>query len=336
MNRAGKLGFGVLYIVLPLVIALLTLGFGRYDVSVSNTVGVIMGQLSGDVSHLDPTDVTVIWNLRLPRAILAMLIGAGLAVSGAAFQGLFTNPLATPDTLGVAAGATFGAVLAIMFGGSLIVVQVCALVTGLLAVFMAYKVGVFGGKRSIVSIILAGIVIGALFQAFVSLLKYLADPQDVLPSITYWIMGSLGRANYPNLALGAPLIIVGIAVIFIMRWRLNIMSLDEDEARSLGVNIKRARAIVIVASTLVTASCVSMCGQVGWVGLVIPHISRMLHGSDNRHVIPISISLGAIFMLLIDTTARTVSASEIPISILTAIIGAPIFIYLLKKTGGNW
>ena len=324
----------ILLIVIPIVTALICLGIGRYSISVSETIEVLLDGLkgtgSGDMKY------TVIFNVRLPRILLAILVGSGLACAGAAFQGLFTNPLATPDTLGVASGASFGAVLALMFDANLIVIQLMALIFGLVACFITYSISKFKGKSSIVMIVLGGMVVSSLFQALVSLAKYVADPQDKLPTITYWLMGSMASASYKTLLLGSPFIIIGIIIIFALRWRLNILSLNEDEAKSMGMNIKFMRVLVIIASSLITSSCVSMCGQVGWVGLLIPHIARMIMGSNNRTVIPFSISMGAIFMLVIDTFARSATSAEIPLSILTAIIGAPFFISLLRKTGGAW
>ena len=276
----------------------------------------------------------VIFNIRLPRVLLSLLAGAGLSVAGASFQGLFSNPLATPDTLGVATGASFGAALGILLGCNMFLTQVCALAMGMLAVAVVYAVSRVRGGTNMVMIILGGMVVSSLFSALVSMIKYVADPQDVLPAITFWLMGSLSATNFQTLLLGAPFILAGTAMIFALRWRLNVLSLNEDEAHTLGVNVSLLRVLVILASTMITASVVSMCGLIGWVGLLIPHISRMLFGNDNRRVIPASIGLGAIFMLLIDTLARTVSASEIPVSILTAVIGAPVFIILLRKTGG--
>ena len=204
------------------------------------------------------------------------------------------------------------------------------------AIFITYSISRKNGKSSIVMIVLAGMVISAVFEALVSLMKYVADPEEELPTITYWLMGSMSRSTYNNLMMGAPFIIAGILLIFALRWRLNIMSLNEDEASSLGMNIQIMRLVFIAASSMITASCVSMCGQVGWVGLLIPHISRMIGGNNNRSVIPISIGLGAFFMIVMDTFARAATAAEIPISILTAIVGAPVFIILLRKTGGAW
>ena len=315
------------------VLALAAIGMGRFSMSIPQTLATLF---PGSFPEIEVTQTmrNVIFNIRLPRVLLSLLAGAGLSVAGASFQGLFSNPLATPDTLGVATGASFGAALGILLGCNMFLTQVCALATGMLAVAIVYAVSRVRGGTNMVMIILGGMVVSSLFSALVSMIKYVADPQDVLPAITFWLMGSLSATNFQTLLLGAPFILAGTAMIFALRWRLNVLSLNEDEAHTLGVNVKLLRVLVILASTMITASVVSMCGLIGGVGLLIPHISRMLFGNDNRRVIPASIGLGAIFMLLIDTLARTVSASEIPVSILTAVIGAPVFIILLRKTGG--
>lgn len=306
---------------------------GRYAISMGQFLSVIFPQFFSGV-EVDPVMRDVIFNIRAPRILLALLAGAGLGVAGGAFQALFSNPLATPDTLGVATGASFGAALGILFGLPSLLVQLSALVTGLVAVSLVYFVSRIRGSSSIIMIILAGMVVSALFTALVSLVKFTADPQDVLPAITFWLMGSLSAATKETLALGTPLIAAGIFVIYLFRWKLNAMTLSEDEAATLGVNVKRVRVIIIAAAAMITASVVSMCGLIGWVGLLIPHAARMIFGNDNRYVVPASIGLGSIFMLVIDTTARCAMASEIPASILTAVIGAPFFIFLLRKTGG--
>ncbi|CDF42619.1 aBC-type transporter integral membrane subunit [Roseburia sp. CAG:182] len=326
--------FYIILGILPFLAALICLGIGRYSMSVSETVTTLFSKFTN--AKVDNTAYTVIFNVRLPRIILAAVVGAGLSCAGAAFQGLFSNPLATPDTLGVASGASFGAVLAMLIGGNMIGIQGMALIFGLISCLITFLIGRSSRRGSIVMIVLAGLVVSSVFEALVSLMKYVADPQDELPVITYWLMGSMSRANYKNLVMGIPFIVIGIIIIFALRWKLNILSFNEDEARSLGVNVKILRAAFILASSMITASCVSMCGQVGWVGLLVPHISRMMRGNNNCKVIPVSISLGAFFMIVMDTFARSATASEIPISILTAIIGAPVFIVLLKKTGGSW
>lgn len=277
----------------------------------------------------------VVWNVRAPRVVLALTAGAGLAMAGAAFQALFSNPLAAPDTLGVATGASFGAVLGILLGAGALAVQSLALVFGLAAVALVMLISMRrDGGAPLLMIVLAGIVVGSFFTALVSLVKFAADPQDVLPAVTFWLMGSLSGASFSSLAAGLPIALLGAAVLLLLRWRLNAASLPEDEAKSLGIPVGRIRAAVIIGATMITASIVSMCGLIGWVGLLVPHAVRMAAGSDNRRVIPASALAGALFMLIIDTAARTMTAGEIPVSILTALVGAPFFIHLLRRTGG--
>lgn len=327
---------GLILVILPLVTALICIGVGRYSLSAGESFQVLFNGLVYGSKSVDPQSYSVIIGIRLPRIILALLCGAGLAVAGASFQALFTNPLATPDTLGVAAGASFGAVLALLVWENLLWIQTVALLMGLLAVFLTYSISKLNGQATVIMMVLSGIVISSMFQAFASLIKYLADPEDKLPSITYWLMGSLASITYESLLIGAPFIIAGIVLVFALRWKLNVLSLSEDEAHSMGVNVKRLRLLIVVAATMTTVSAVSMCGQVGWIGLLVPHMARMMLGSNNRLVIPASISLGAVFMLVIDTVARSASAAEIPVSILTATVGAPFFVFLLRRTGGAW
>ena len=321
-----------LAIVLPVICALVCIGFGRYSITVTDTLRTLLSPLTG--TAVKQMDKTVVFNIRLPRIILALFTGMGLAVSGAAFQALFSNPLASPDTLGVASGASFGAVLALLFGQNLIVVQAFALVAGLVSLFLTYSVSKINGESTVVMVVLGGIVISSLCEALVSLVKYVADPLDKLPTISYWLMGSMASSTYSNLRLGLPFIIAGVIVIFLLRWRLNIVSLGEEEAESLGGRVKTVRILTMVSATAVTASCVSMCGKVGWVGLLIPHIARFLVGSDNRTIIPVSIGFGAAFMVIVDTVARSLTASELPLSVLTALVGAPFFVLLLRKARG--
>lgn len=322
----------LLIFLLPFAAAVICIGIGRYNISPAESLGILLSLLTG--REVDPQGWSVIYHVRLPRILLALSVGMGLSVSGASFQSLFSNPLATPDTLGVATGASFGAVLALLFTRNILVVQLAALFMGLTALAGTCLISRLNGKSSILMVVLGGMVVSSLFQALVSLAKYVADPEEDLPAITYWLMGSMSRATYQGLAVGIPLILLGVAVLFLLRWRLNILSLQEDETKALGIDVKKLRLIVMAAATLVTAACVSLCGQVGWVGLLIPHAARMLYGSDNRKIIPVSIGLGSAFMVAIDTASRAATAAEIPVSILTAIIGAPFFIILLRKTGG--
>ncbi len=324
----------VIGIVVTLVATmLLAMGIGRYSISIGQIINTLLPS-SLAMEEVDPNVRTVIYTIRLPRVLLAALAGGGLAVSGAAFQSLFSNPLATPDTLGVATGASFGATLGIMLGFGSLGIQSCAFIAGVACVALVYFISKVKGESSMIMIILSGMVISSLFEAMVSLIKYTADPQDTLPEITYWLMGSLSGVGFDELMLGSPFIIIGLIIIFMLRWKLNTLSLHEDEAKSLGVNVNVVRMLTIIASAMITASAVSLCGKIGWVGLLIPHVSRMIFGNNNKSIIPASIGLGAIFMVVIDTIARSAIASEIPISILTAVIGAPFFIILLRKTGG--
>jgi iron complex transport system permease protein len=323
-------------VILPILTALVCIGIGRYSISVTESFTVLWGGLTGADEGMSPQAVSVIFNIRLPRIILSILCGSGLAVSGTAFQALFTNPLATPDTLGVASGASFGAAFALLFGFPSLGVQATAMLFGLAAMFLSYSISKLRGKSTIIMVVLSGLVVSSMFNAFVSLVKYVADPENQLPAITYWLMGSFAGVSYKGLAIGAPLITLGVAVIFALRWKLNILSLNEDEARSMGLQVKMTRLAVIMAATLVTGSTVAMCGQVGWVGLLVPHVCRMIFGGNNRLIVPASVSLGASFMLVVDTVARAATTAEIPVSILTATIGAPFFVLLLRKTGGAW
>ena len=321
LTRNGRLRVWVVPTLVALIVvcAVAAMLIGRFSVSLEDVVAALRARFWGGPA-VPPRVNSVVFDLRAPRIIVAILIGGGLSVAGASFQSLFSNPLATPDTLGVAAGTCVGAVIALLLDWNLIGVQAAALVAGLAT--MAFTTAISRtrtGSFNVITLVLGGVIVSALANAVLSLLKLTADPTSQLPEITYWLMGSLAAVTYHQIAL---------------RWQLNILSLSEDEARSAGVNVSLMRAILIVASTVITASVISMCGQVGWVGLLVPHCARMLCGQNNRAVIPVSLLLGSALMIVIDTLARSLSASEIPISILTAIIGAPFFIVLLRRTGG--
>lgn len=322
-----------LMLLLPFVTALICLCVGRMNVPVEDVARAIASIFTRSQEPVQNYSIVV--NLRLPRILMAIIVGAGLTCAGATFQALFSNPLATPDILGVTSGTCVGAILAIILSCGILETQLIALVFGLVSVWFTLKIAGKNRDGSMVYLVLAGVIASSLFNAIGSLLKYTADPQDKLPEITYWLMGSFTGAGYREILIGSPLILIGVAVIYLLRWRLNILSLSEDEAKASGVNLKQTRMIFILAATIITASSVSMCGQVGWIGLLIPHCARMLVGSNNRYVIPVSLSLGASFMILIDTLSRTVSVIELPISILTALIGAPVFISLLNRNRSN-
>ena len=327
-----KIRWKIVLTILPVVTAVLALGIGRYFISPVEVMEALAGRFTGNYEVSEMAYKTV-WNLRIPRILLALLVGAGLSTAGCAFQSLFANPLATPDTLGVASGASFGAALGILFGFDLLGMQLTSFLMGALAVTLTW-LGGSGKGRGLSSVVLSGIMMGSLFNALVSLVKYMADAETQLPAITYWLMGGLNNAGYKSLLFGAPPIMIGMLVLYLIRWRMNLLPLSEDEARSSGINIYTLRLVTIVCATMITASCVSMCGQVGWVGLLIPHMCRMKFGSNHLTLIPASISFGAVFMVIVDTVARTMSAAEIPVSILTAVIGAPFFIILMRRSGG--
>lgn len=328
--KTGKLAsrWQILLLILPVLTGFVCLCIGRISISPQQ----ILGTFTGDPQISVMTRMTV-WNLRLPRIILAALAGAGLSTAGCAFQSLFANPLATPDTLGVASGASFGAALGLLLGLPLLGVQLTALLMGAAAVAMTWLAG-SGKNKGLSTVVLAGIMMGSLFNALVSLVKFIADEESQLPAITYWLMGGLNNAAFETLLMGAPPILAGITVLYLLRWRMNLLPLSEEEARSSGVNISVLRSVTVICATLITASCVSMCGQVGWVGLLVPHMCRMKFGSNQLALLPASISFGASFLMIVDTVARSACAQEIPISILTATIGAPFFIILMRKSGG--
>lgn len=332
-GRFTKLNIAFL-ILLPIACSVFALAAGRFYVPISYAAGSVLSRLGFSFSASRQLE-TVLWSVRLPRIILALLSGAGLSVAGCVFQGLFSNPLAAPDTLGVASGASFGAACALLLGAGLIEVQISAMLFGIMAVALtwlsSYRKSSEDGKSMPV---LAGIMIGSLFSSLVSLVKFAADTESELPAITYWLMGSLSSASYKNLLLGAPAIISGIVILFLLRWRLNLLPLSDDEAKSSGVNISALKGITVVCASAITASCVAMCGQVGWVGLLVPHICRMKFGNNHTLLIPASVSIGGSFMVVVDTLSRTVSAAELPVSVLTAVIGAPFFITLMRRTGG--
>jgi len=324
--------------LLVILIALFFLSFllGRYPISPLMVGKVFISRIM-PISHTWPSTVeTVIFLIRLPRIVAAMLVGAGLSVSGASFQGTFKNPLVSPYILGVSAGAGFGAALAILLSESLLTIQASAFVFGILAALLSLIVGKAHKSTSTLTLVLGGIIVGALFSALLSLIKYVADPYDKLPAIVFWLMGSLSSVSNKDLFVVAPTIVSGTFVLLLIRWRINIISMGDEEAQALGVNPKKLRTIIIICATLITAASVCISGIIGWVGLVIPHIARMLVGPDYKKLLPVSGLIGAAYLLLIDDLARTLTVAEIPLGIITAIVGAPIFAYILRKRKTGW
>jgi len=325
----------IAFAVLLVVAAVISLAIGQYPIGPGELVRTLGDRLAGGQSGT-PTDVQlVVFGIRLPRVAAAVLIGAGLAAAGAGFQSLFRNPMASPDILGASAGAGFGAALAIYLGFSFAAVSGSAFVFGLVAVGVAYLISTRARRNPTLGLVLAGIMISSLFTSATSLIKLVADPENTLPAITFWLMGSLSNVTTAKLAWAAGPVLLGLVVLFVLRWKLNLLTMGEDEARSMGLNTRVVRVLVVLAATLVTAACSAIAGLIGWVGLVIPHFSRMLVGADNRLVMPLSMLMGGTFLLLVDDLARSVATSEIPIGILTAFVGAPFFLYLVIGRGNR-
>jgi iron complex transport system permease protein len=279
---------------------------------------------------------TIIMSVRLPRALLAMLVGAGLSISGASFQGIFSNPLVSPDILGVTSAAGFGAAVAILCSFNSTLIQTSAFAFGLLGVGLSYMISRVYKTTPILMLVLSGVIVAALFGALTSATKYLADPELKLRDITFWLMGSMASASWKDVFRVFIPIAVGMSGLLMLRWRLNLLSMGDEEARSLGVRTERLKGIIIVCTTLITAASVCVAGVIGWIGLVIPHVARMIVGPDHKVLLPTSIAIGACYLLIIDDIARTATTTEIPLGILTAVIGAPFFAYLLRKTKGGW
>ncbi len=316
-----------------LVVSLVAFCVGKLNIPFTDLLSAI-AHLFSDQAYSD-TDF-VLWNIRLPRILTAILVGAALSIAGATYQGMFRNPLVSPDILGVSAGSGLGAVLAIYLGLSVVGVQLFAFVFGLGTVFLVYFISQLVRRLDpILALVLAGIAISALLGAGISLIKLLSDPYSQLTVITFWLMGSLTMATMDDLTIVAPLLFVSMLPLILLRWRMNLLSLDDEEALALGVNIKRLRIIFILSATLMTSAAVSITGLIGWIGLVIPHISRLWIGPDFRKLLPTAMFLGAGFLLLTDTIARTAFPIEIPLGVLTAFIGAPFFLGLLMVGGAR-
>ena len=311
---------------------------GRYTIGWEEIGHFFLSLFKNGSPDLSSEEFQVFYYIRLPRVILAFVVGASLCASGTVFQGIFRNPLASPDILGVASGCSFGAALGIMLDTSLPYdVQFFSFFFGLIAMLLVYFLSGLRKNGNLVMLILAGMIVSALFCSGISLLKYLADPLDQLPAIVFWIMGGLHRASWltlkPLLYLATPL----LTVLLLLSWKLNILAQGEEEAEALGLNVKRYRLALVLINTLLIAASVSVCGSIGWIGLMIPHISRMLVGHDHLYSLPFSMVSGGVFLMLLDTLARSISSSEIPVSIITSITGALFLAFLINgRRGKSW
>lgn len=315
-----------------LVLGRFQIGFGAiWDIIVTTCCG-------NEAEPKLATSSLVLWSVRLPRVLAAIMVGAALSVAGAVFQSLFRNPLVSPAILGVTSGASFGATLAFFFAAnSALVVEGSAFLFGLLAVTLAYQIGRRSGN-SVTSLVLSGVIVSALFTAGVSFLKYKADPYQQLPAMVFWTMGSFNSVIWTDAVRALLIIAPGLAAIYLFRWWLNPIALGDEDAMTLGIDVPKARIFYILIGTLIVAASVSLCGNIGWVGLVVPHMARIIVGSDHDALIPFTALLGGLFMLVMDTLARTFSGGEIPVGILTALLGAPFFAYLLvtQEKRGEW
>jgi len=326
---------------LPLALAILValafaaIALGRYSLTLAEVLDVLRHGPSA--AGADDTAAAIVWQIRLPRIGVAIFVGAALAAAGAAFQQLFRNPLVAPDTLGVSAGAALGALVAIVLGATFVAIQVAAFAGGLLAVLVVMIVASrLRAFDPIVTLILTGVVIASLLGAGIAFTKFVADPYNQLPAITFWLMGSFASSTHRELVAVALPVTLCLAVLAILAWRINVLALPDDEARALGLDTQRTRAGVIAAATLATSACVAVSGIIGWVGLIVPHMARLIVGPDFSRLLPLSAVMGAAFMLAIDTAARVVLTLELPPGILTAVLGTPLFLVLLARTRREW
>ena len=326
-------------IAAALLVALTFVSFsvGRFPVGPTALVRLLAAKAMGAPSDLPPAVETVVFRIRGPRVLAALAIGAALAAAGSAYQGLFRNPLVSPDILGVSAGAAFGAVLGIYLSLNVIAIQALAFAVGLAAVAAVYLVSAFLRRHDpLLTLVLAGVLIGTLLGSCVSLVKYLADPYNQLPAITFWLLGSLSGLTMRDLLATLPAVAAGLVPLYLLRWRMNVMTLPDEEARALGVDTGRMRLIVIAAATLMTAAVVSVSGVIGWIGLLVPHAARLLVGPDFGRLLPTAMLLGGGYLLAVDTLGRTMAAIEVPPGVLTAFVGVPVFVWLLAVSRRGW
>ncbi|WP_269764191.1 FecCD family ABC transporter permease [Desulfobacula toluolica] len=311
---------------------LFSLSLGRVDISCMTVLKILFSSVFPLEPDWSVTTYAVVIDVRLPRILAGILVGAALSISGASFQGVFQNPLVSPHILGVASGAGFGAALAILLFDNILMIHLVSFFFGLLSVGMTYSLSRVYKITPILMLVLSGIVVGSLFSALTSFLKYIADPMNKMPAIVFWLLGSLNHVSSKDLLITAPVFIVCISALLMVRWRINLLAMGEEDAKSLGVNTETLKAVIIVSATIATASAVCISGIIGWIGIMIPHIGRLIVGPDHKYLLPVSMLIGAAYLVAVDTIARTALVTEIPIGILTAIFGAPVFAFLLRKS----
>ncbi len=318
--------------ILLVVVAVVSLGIGRYDIPFLRVLQILRAWISAPEVPVTATEANVVFTVRMPRILLALLTGAGLALSGATLQGVFRNPLVGPQVMGVSSGAAFGGTLAILLSFSRYGLLGAAFAFGLSALVIVYALNGIVARRNILALVLAGVVVSGFFGALVSLVQYLADTEDKLPAMVFWLLGSFATANWEKLWLIAGPVVIGSLLLLGLRWRINLLSIGDEDARALGINVEPLRWLILVLVSCIVAAQVAVSGIVGWVGLVVPHMARMLVGPDHRVMMPASLLIGALYLLVIDTIARTATGSEIPLGILTALIGTPVFALVLRQT----
>ena len=331
-EKKGKI-YIIVFAAIFAAVFILSFAIGKYPITPGELLRVFFGKITGAAPTWTNEVELVIFKIRMPRVLAGAIIGAGLSVGGAAYQGLFRNPLVSPDVLGASAGAGFGAAIAIYLGLNYAIVSASAFAFGIIAVGAVYLISARARRSQTLGMVLSGIMISSLFTSATSFIKLIADPGNVLPAITFWLMGSIAGVRENRLIWAAIPILGGMLLLLILRWKLNLLTTGEDEARSMGVNTKVMRILIVASATLITSACVAISGQIGWVGLVIPHFARMLVGYDYRVMMPVSILMGASFMMLVDNLARSIVTAEIPLGILTALVGAPFFLYLILDRG---
>lgn len=309
---------------------------GRYPLRVSEVWDILRSCFMDVTPYWDASMETVVVGVRLPRIMAALLVGGALSVSGASYQTMFKNPMVSPDLLGVSAGAGFGASLVMLYRGPWWQIQASAFVFGAGAVLLAYLVGHFFGQRSITALVLAGVVVSSFFQSLLSMVKTLADTDDALPGITFWLMGSLGKVDNGDIKLMLPLALFALALLFLFRNQIDTMAAGEQEAAAMGVNVTLVKGVVVFASTAMTVAAVSMCGIIGWVGMVVPHIARALVGASYGRLCAVSFFIGGIVLLTVDNMIRGAMAVDLPLSVLTSFLGTPVFVLLLARSGKEW
>lgn len=335
INLKMKEGKKILLILFIMMICIFIFSFwiGYYKLSPKEVILAFMSKFM-DIDNITKESQIIFWNIRLPRIVAGLLIGMALSMSGCVYQAMFKNPLVSPDILGVSSGAGFGASIAILMGMNSYSIQLYAFLGGIFAVGISYIISTKSVGNKVLNLVLTGTMIMAIFNAGITLIKYIADPNDVLQQITFWLMGSLVKTDIKSVQIASVPIIIGVVIIYLLRWRLNLLTLEDEEAVSIGIDIKKYRLIFIISATLISASAVCLGGLIGWVGLMIPHIVRRIVGVNSSILIPATGMVGGMYLIVVDSLARSLLSLELPLGVITSILGAPFFIYLVLR-GGN-